>query len=73
MDPALPTSLVPTDLLVGAAIPAVTLLIVLALHLAIPARRVEGYARCEHTGDLLRYRLSTRQDRGGDTRGMAKN
>ena len=32
----------------------------LGLHLAIPARRVEGYARCEHTGALLRYRLNGR-------------
>jgi len=72
MDPAIPSSPVPTDLLVGAAIPAVVLAAVLALHLAVPARRVEGYARCEHTGELLRYRLSARQDRGGDTRGMAE-
>ena len=30
----------------------------LALHLALPARRVEGYVRSEHDGELLRYRLN---------------
>ena len=32
--------------------------VVLALHLVLPARRVEGYARDEHSGALLRYRLN---------------
>ena len=31
---------------------------ILALHLALPARRVEGYVRDEGTGGLLRYRLN---------------
>ena len=53
-------SLSATDLLVGAAIPAAALLVVLGLHLVIPARRVEGYARCEHTDAPLRYRLNGR-------------
>ncbi len=30
----------------------------LLLHLVLPARRVNGYVRDEHTGELLRYRLN---------------
>lgn len=60
LSPSLSPSLSRTDLLVGAAIPAAALLVVLGLHLVIPARRVEGYARCEHTNALLRYRLNGR-------------
>ena len=32
--------------------------VVLALHLALPARRVTGYARDDDTGEKLRYRLN---------------
>ena len=31
---------------------------ILGLHVVLPARRVAGYARDEHSGELLRYRLN---------------
>lgn len=47
-----------SDLVVGFFSGWVVLAAVLVAHLILPARKVEGYARDEHSGELLRYRLN---------------
>ena len=47
-----------TDHLAGFFAPWLAYTAILGLHLALPARRVEGYARDESSGALLRYRLN---------------
>ena len=47
-----------TDGLVGFLAPWLLFAVMLALHLALPARRVVGYVRHEQTGELLHYRLN---------------
>ncbi|WP_419923111.1 DUF1295 domain-containing protein [Candidatus Poriferisodalis sp.] len=47
-----------TDLVAGFFAPWAVFALVGLLHLALPARRVSGYVRDEHSGELLRYRLN---------------
>ena len=47
-----------TNLVAGFFAPWVVLALIGVLHLALPARRVAGYVRNEHSGELLRYRLN---------------
>ena len=47
-----------THHLLGFAAPAVCYALVLLLHLVLPSRQVEGYARDEATGEPLSYRLN---------------
>ena len=47
-----------TGLLAGFFAPWAVFGIIGLLHLALPARRVTGYVRDPHTGELLRYRLN---------------
>jgi len=44
--------------LTGFLIPLAVYSVILALHLALPARRVVGYVKDEHTGEPLGYRLN---------------
>lgn len=46
------------DVVAGFFAPWAVVGVVLGLHLALPARRVEGYVRDEHSGEMLRYRLN---------------
>ena len=46
------------DLLPGFFAPWLIYAGILVLHLMLPARRVEGYVRDEHSGQRLRYRLN---------------
>ena len=47
-----------TDLLVGFFAPWAVFAGILGLHLVLPARRVAGYVRDEHSGEPMRYRLN---------------
>ena len=47
-----------SDLLPGFLAPWAVFAGVFGLHLLLPARRVTGYVRDEHSGELLRYRLN---------------
>ena len=47
-----------TDLVAGFFAPWAVLALIGVLHLALPARRVAGYVRNEHSGELLSYRLN---------------
>ena len=47
-----------TDALAGFVAPWAVFAGILVLHLVLPARHVAGYARDEHTGERLRYRLN---------------
>jgi delta14-sterol reductase len=47
----------PVDIVSGMAAPVVAYLVITALHLALPARHVDGYVR-DATGAKLRYRLN---------------
>jgi delta14-sterol reductase len=46
------------DIVAGFFAPWIIYAVILALHLVLPARRVEGYVRDSKTGELLRYRLN---------------
>jgi delta14-sterol reductase len=47
-----------TVTLAGFVAPWILFAVMLALHLVLPARHVEGYVRHEQTGELLHYRLN---------------
>ena len=47
-----------TGLVLGFLAPWAIFAGILALHVVLPTRRVTGYVRDEHTGELLRYRLN---------------
>ena len=47
-----------TDMLAGFFAPWFIFAAIFVLHLVLPARRVTGYVRDEHSGELLRYRLN---------------
>ena len=47
-----------TEPLIGFFAPWAVFAGIFALHLALPARRVEGYVRDERSGNVLRYRLN---------------
>lgn len=47
-----------TDIIAGFFAPWIVFAVILLLHLALPARRVDGYVRDPRTGKPLRYRLN---------------
>jgi delta14-sterol reductase len=47
-----------SDVIAGFFAPWIIYVVILGLHLLLPARKVEGYVRDSRTGTLLRYRLN---------------